>query len=309
MTQSLHNTKTQQTWSVRQAIEELRAALNAHRGFEEVTLQARLLVAATLGIDLDALSACLNRALTSDERVAILAYLQTNELIPVPLYLGYVEVLGRRFIVSRQTLMPGTETKPLIKAVVSVIRHQEKPLVVELGTGCGVVAGVVAVEVPSCRVFATDISEDALNIARTNVQALGISDRVKLAKISWLDPLRLAHLVNRVDVIVSNPPYVRGDDLDNLPAGFRTYAPLQAIDGGEDGLEGHRAIIKDAFRYIRKGGYLILQTDEGQAPEVAALISATGKFELPEFLSGSHGLPRIAVARRKRELHRVQVSI
>jgi release factor glutamine methyltransferase len=309
MTQSLHNPMTQQTWSVRQAIEELRAALKAHRGFEQVTLQARLLVAATLCIELEALSACLNRVLTSDERLKILSYLQTKELIPVPLYLGYIEVLGHRFVVSHQTLMPGTETQPLVKAVVSLIKNQEMPLVVELGTGCGVVAGAVALAVPACSVFATDISEEALRIARTNVQALGINGRVNLAKISWLDPLRLAHLVNQVDVIVSNPPYVRGDDVDKLPPGFRTYAPLQAIDGGEDGLSGHRAIIKDAFRYLRTGGHLILQTDDGQAPAVAALISETGKFELPEFLLGSHGQPRIVVARRKREAHRLEVRL
>lgn len=285
--------------SVSQATDTVRKVLETHGGFEQVGLQARLLVAAALDINTGGLSDFPDRILTNDERIRISNYLNSEVLIPVPFYLGYAEVVGLRVVVSRHTLAPGTETECLIRTVVALIRDRTKPCVLEIGTGCGVVAGAVAVQVPSSTVFATDVSKEALDVAKLNAQNFFVSDRVTLARVSWLDPLCLANLVNGVDVLVSNPPYVCSGDIEKLPADFREHAPLRAIDGGKDGLQCHRAIVKDAYRYIKSAGYLILQTDEGQAPEVATLICATGQFELPEFSPGSQGRPRIVIAKRK----------
>jgi hypothetical protein len=106
-------------------------------------------------------------------------------------------------------------------------------------------------------------------IAEQNMVLHNLANRLELFEGIWLEPLKHLRTAETADVLVSNPPYVRADAIGGLPEGFRRHVPHLAINGGFDGMDGHRAIINDAARYIKPGGYLVLQTDSGQTDHIA----------------------------------------
>lgn len=284
--------------TVTETLELIESALQQQDGFEMAEQQARLLVSAATGMALPLLDSSGARRLFTSQLRMINDYLETRPLPPVPLFLGYSEVLGTRIDVSESTLLPGTETSRLIETVLDLCSQRESPLIIEIGTGSGVVSVVVGIRLQRARLVATDISAEALKVAAKNFQQHRLTDRVTWAQGAWLDPLDQFDVVGRADVLVSNPPYVCSEAIEQLPPGFREFAPRQAIDGGHDGMDGHRAIAASACRYLKPGGYLVLQTDSGQADRVSDIVVAAGGFERPETLSGTRGGARLVLAKK-----------
>lgn len=286
--------------TIAQTLKSIQSVLQQQNGFELVELQARLLVSATTGLTLPQLERSGERCLSAIETEAIKGYFETKPLRPVPLFLGYSEVLGVKIHVSGSTLLPGTETAGIIQAVLELSSHWESPLVIDVGTGSGVVSVVVGTQIPKARLVATDISAEALKVAAKNFHEHRLIDRVRWAQGCWLDPLEWFDLGGQADILVSNPPYVCSGAIEQLPSGFREFAPRLAIDGGNDGMAGHRAIAAGAGRYLKPGGYLVLQTDGGQAQQVAHIVEAAGDFEQPQALNGTCGGARLVVAKKIR---------
>lgn len=181
--------------------------------------------------------------------------------------------------VDRRVLIPRPETEQVVEVALAELRGlgSEKPVVVDLGTGSGAIALSVAVEVPAAQVWATDASGDALAVARANLAGIGrAASRVRLEEGSWFAALP-GLLQGRVDLVVSNPPYVA--DSEELPPEVVDWEPVDALFSGPTGLESVRAILEEAPRWLARPGVCVLEIAPHQADDGVAAAYACGFVE------------------------------
>jgi release factor glutamine methyltransferase len=214
---------------------------------------------------------------------------------PTAYLIGAREFYGHRFKVDARVLVPRPETELLVEAALAALPERGRAL--DLCTGSGCVAIALALARPSARVLATDVSDDALAVAKENAtamglrQGLGAGDRVELAAG---DLWAAVHGGGRFDVIASNPPYIPAKELPGLPREVRRE-PCIALDGGEDGLSVLRRIVEGAPAHLAPGGVLCLEMHESHVETLPALCRAAG-FEKVEARRDYAGLPRFTVA-------------
>jgi release factor glutamine methyltransferase len=172
--------------------------------------------------------------------------------------------------VTADTLIPRPETELLVERALALIPAHAHWRIADLGTGSGAIALAMAREQPHCHFIATDISAAALAIARENTRHLGISN-VEFRQGPWAAPLKN----ETVDMIVSNPPYIRKDD-PHLDQGDVRYEPRHALIAGDDGLQAIRAIAQLATQHLKPAGWLLLEHGYDQAGDVAIILQANG---------------------------------
>ncbi len=184
-------------------------------------------------------------------------------------------------MVDRRVLIPRPETEQVVEVALELARGMPRPLVVaDLGTGSGAIALALADELPlaGVEIWATDRSLDALDVARANLAGLGRpAVNVRLAGGDWFDALPV-ELAGRLDLVVSNPPYVATDD--PLDDAVRAWEPAEALVAGVDGLDAVRAIVAGAPRWLRPGGALVMEIGVDQARAAAAEASAAGLVDV-----------------------------
>jgi release factor glutamine methyltransferase len=189
-------------------------------------------------------------------------------------------------------LVPRPETETLVEAALGVLPAGEERFVADLGCGSGAVGLAIAEARPDVKVYATDLSEAALGCTRDNARRLGLQERVAVLRGSWLDAIP-AH--RRVDLVVSNPPYLRTGDLAALEPEVRDHEPRLALDGGVDGLDAYRALLPAAAKRARDA--VLVEVGAGQAEGVGSLMEQAG-LEAVETRADLAGRPRVVVARR-----------
>lgn len=187
---------------------------------------------------------------------------------PVAYLTGNKEFYGLDLAVDSRVLDPRPDTETLVDWALELLPEGATHRVVDLGTGSGAIALALQSQRPSARVIAVDASADALAVARSNAARLKLP--VQFAHGSWLQPLNGQE---PVDLIVSNPPYIRADD-PHLAA--LTHEPLSALASGADGLEDIRSIIDQAPARLKDGGWLLFEHGWDQAEDVARLMQAAG---------------------------------
>ena len=187
---------------------------------------------------------------------------------PVAYLTGRKEFYGLPLQVDARVLDPRPDTETLVDWALEVIAPLASPRVVDLGTGSGAIALALQSQRPAAQVIAVDASADALTVAQNNARTLNLP--VQFAHGSWLEPLSEQPAV---DLIVSNPPYIRADD-PHLAA--LTHEPLSALASGADGLEDIRSIIAQAPARLKAGGWLIFEHGWDQAADVAQLMQTAG---------------------------------
>lgn len=212
-------------------------------------------------------------------------------------------VLGRwgfrtlDLFVDRRVLIPRPETEVVAGLAIDLLGRREPPRVaVDLGAGSGAIALAIAAECwPDVEVWATDASPDALVVARANLAGLGRrAGAVRLVEGDWFGALP-DELRGRVDVVVSNPPYIADDE--ELPDEVASWEPVTALRAGPDGLDALRRIIADAPGWLREGGALVLEIGETQGAVVVELAEAAG-LHAPRIEPDLAGRDRVLVAER-----------
>ncbi|MBM3671127.1 MAG: peptide chain release factor N(5)-glutamine methyltransferase [Actinobacteria bacterium] len=199
---------------------------------------------------------------------------------PLQYVLGAWAFRGLEVFVDRRVLIPRPETEVTAEHAIAAARacaSTRVPVrVVDLGTGSGAIALAVAAEVPDAEIQATDVSEDALAVARANLAGAGtIATRVRLLPGSWFDALH-SDLRRHVDVLVSNPPYVAETELGELAAEVREHEPRSALIAGPTGLEAIEHVISHAPEWLREDGTLVLELAPHQSDQAAGLARAAG---------------------------------
>ena len=186
---------------------------------------------------------------------------------PVSKILGYRSFWGRDFEINENVLDPRGDTETLIELILDC--NFENML--ELGTGSGAIAITILAERPEVTCVATDISQYALNTARTNSKRHGVQNRLKLLYSNWFDKIS-----GSFDIIVSNPPYISSKEYTQLSAEVLKYDPKISLTLGGDGLEAYREILSQAIEKLSKNGHIFLEIGHTQANAVGHLFKEAG---------------------------------
>jgi release factor glutamine methyltransferase len=215
---------------------------------------------------------------------------------PLQYILGTQAFWKHEFLVTPAVLIPRPETELLVEASLELLRHVERPLVVDLGTGSGCIALSLAFERPDAEVHATDVSKPALAVASENARRLGLEGRVVFHHGDLLEPV--AHLAGQIDLVVSNPPYVDPADRDSLAPEVRDHEPQMALLPPGDAFSLYRRLAPAAAAALRPGGALALEVSPLVAEAVVGLLANAG-FEHPVVRCDLAGHARVVCARRR----------
>lgn len=221
------------------------------------------------------------------------------ERVPVQYLAGRVLWRQFRLKVSPAVLIPRPETEGLIDLAIAAAQAST-PLAaghwVDLGTGSGAIALGLTAAFPSATVHAVDKSPEALEIARCNAEAYQLGDRIHFYQGSWLEPLN--SLRGTISGIVSNPPYIPSQQVLELQPEVTNHEPHLALDGGSDGLDCIRYLIKTVPDYLSPNGVLLVEMMAGQAAIVTELLEHQGNYTTIQIHPDLAGVERFASAQR-----------
>ncbi len=219
---------------------------------------------------------------------------------PLQYLLGRQEFWSIDFKVTPDVFIPRPETELLVEASLAILSRscsRSRPSVLEIGTGCGAIAVALAKEMRELLIVATDISREALLVAKENSESSGVQDRIRLVQGDLFAPFRRTEDHGPFELILSNPPYVPRPQIKNLEREVREYEPRVALDGGEDGMDFHRKIIFEAPFYLRGGGWLLFEVGEGQGRRISEMIKEEGSYDELEQMRDPSGIERVVKAR------------
>ena len=270
-----------------------RALVDAGLSPGDAALDAEVLARHVLGWDLARLLVR-NHEPASDEFTARFSHLITRRRRhePIALITGHREFWGLDFLVTPATLIPRPETELIVDEALRWLRPDAPSTVLDIGTGTGCLAVAIAHERPATSVVATDISHQALLVARQNARAHGVDDRVRFVRTDLANGIGLT-----ADLIVSNPPYVPERAAAALPAGIVEYEPPAALFGGPDGLTVSRRLFGAIHSRLAAGGVLIVEFGYGQEGGVREAAEAA-EWRIERVLQDLQGIARTIVLRR-----------
>lgn len=287
----------------------LASATQRLRSLEILTpeLDAQVILARSLGQDRSWLFAHHDEVIDDEslERFVDLIARRTG-YEPVAYLVGCKEFYGLAFAVDQRVLIPRPETELLVDIVLDHIdvRSDNLPLghrltIADIGTGSGAIAIAVAVNAPDVDVYATDVSSDALEIARLNIKGLDKRCQVSLLQGDLLEPLANKVDLQRVDIIVANLPYITLGDYEELQRDVRDYEPQLALTAGPEGLDTIEHLLKQAPNYIKPSGVILLEigSDQGEAVVMLAqkLIPQASSIRLRQDYNGRDRIVMIAM--------------
>jgi release factor glutamine methyltransferase len=254
---------------LRDATERLRAA-----GVDSARVDARILLAHTLGVEPSSVLSLSPTFVGEREMLlrfeSFLARRIARE--PVAYITGTKEFWSLEFDVGPGALIPRPESETLVECVLSEFPDRTAPLnVLDLGVGTGCLLLSALSEYANARGTGIDASREALGWARRNAEKLGLADRCNLRAGNWGDDLS-----DRFDVVLSNPPYIRGGDIALLAPEIRLYEPPGALDGGLDGLDAYRALGPKIHRLLKPSGLAFLEMGKGQDTMIVEILGRSG---------------------------------
>lgn len=217
---------------------------------------------------------------------------------PTAYITGYKYFFSRRFLVNKSVLIPRPETELLCEAALNGVRRLKKSgkeafRCLDLGTGSGILAVTLALHLPEAEIWAVDLSAEALELARANAFLHGLGFKVRWLRGDYFEALSGIEPQPRFNLVLSNPPYLSRADLEMLSAGVSDYEPLEALFGGEDGLDSYRAILEGIGPFIKKPALVMLEVGAGQKQSVEDLCRGTGLFQDINWHTDLNGWPRV----------------
>ncbi len=206
---------------------------------------------------------------------------QRAEGKPLEYILGVAPFLGELLECSEGALIPREETELLTLTCLRFIEKEraagvEAPKIIELGTGCGNIAVLLALKTENAEIYASDISEEAVVVASANVERCGVTEKVTLMSGDMFEPMRGRGLEGTADLVVCNPPYIPSTSVDRLDPQIIDHEPRVALDAGAYGLDIFQRLIKGAPEFLRPGGMLAFEIGAGQEKIVARLFRKAG---------------------------------
>ena len=272
------------------------AQVFAERGLENPRLEAELLLAHVLDIKRLDLYLQFDRPLTNQQLDAFRALVRRRlKREPLQYIIGNVQFRELDLIVDSRVLIPRPETEVLVGVAIAWARGRNDLVGLDIGTGSGAIALSLVHEKAASRVVATDISPEALDVARANAERMGLAGHVEFRRGSVWAAVATGE---QFDIVISNPPYVAPAEREELQPEVRDWEPATALFADADGLSVVREIVS-GFASVRTGGLLALEVGMTQAQQVAHEIESTGAFENVNVVRDLTGRDRIVTAVRK----------
>ncbi|MCK9374921.1 MAG: peptide chain release factor N(5)-glutamine methyltransferase [Syntrophobacterales bacterium] len=288
------------------------------KGVSEPRTSAEVLLAHSLGLTRLDLYLRYDQPLNQEELARFKALvLRRAQGEPVAYLTGHREFWSLDFHVTSAVLIPRPETETLVAAALEAAKdfkpdkkitpleahpgtqnpEPETPTFwgLEIGVGSGAIVITLARELPYTAWVAVDLSAAALAVAQDNASRLGVADRIRFLRGDLLAGLRPE---SRFALLAANLPYVPRAEWERLPRDIKDFEPRQALWGGEDGLSLIRVLVRQAHEYLMKGGWVLLEVGDGQAPQVATLLQQTEAYDRVETIKDFNGIERVVRARR-----------
>lgn len=263
--------------------------LKAH--VSEPRLEAEGLLSFTLEVSKEYLLINRDKEITDDSFNKYMEFLDLRKSgMPYQYIVGKKHFMGLIFNVSPSVLIPRNDTEILVEEVLKRLKSGDT--VLDIGTGSGAIAVSIA-KYKDVKVYAVDISDEALEVAKENACENGVSDKVIFIKSDLFSSIPKDI---KFDLIVSNPPYIRSNEINELQEEVKRE-PKIALDGGEDGLTFYRRIVKDSINYIKFGGIIAFEVGFNQAWDVKDILIDSGYSDI-EVVKDLQGIDRVVLGKR-----------
>lgn len=277
------------------------AGFLSQMGVESARLDAELLLGKVLGRGREELYLNYDMPLGTQAQDLFHSLLQRRaRREPISYITGRREFWSLDFLVTPDVLVPRPETELLVEVALRLTGQSQiadcKSHILDLGTGCGAIAVSLAKELSNGEIWATDLSSRALDIAQANAVRHGVKEKVHFLQGDIFGPVEDQRAF--FHMVVSNPPYVRQSELENLPPEIRDWEPRLALDGGLDGLDLYRRIIGEGHLYLADGGFVALEIGADIGEEVSRLFASIDCYSAAAVYQDYAGRDRVVVARK-----------
>ena len=254
--------------------------------------KARMLLEATLKKSKEYLMIYDTKEITSIERDKYIR--NVKRLIagePLQYITGKQEFMKLNFLVTKDVLIPRADTEILVEEVIKIAENKTNPVILDMCTGSGAIAVSLAKYVKNVKVYAIDISEKALEIAKKNAEFNGVKNNIKFIESNLFDKVK----DKKFDIIVSNPPYLETDTIKKLTKDVQNE-PKIALDGGKDGLDFYRKIADNGYKFLNRQGYICLEIGYNQRIAVRKIMENKKRYVNIKCLKDLCGNDRVITA-------------
>lgn len=210
---------------------------------------------------------------------------------PLQYITGRQEFMKLNFLVTKDVLIPRADTEILVEEVIKIAENKTNPVILDMCTGSGAIAVSLAKYVKNVKVYATDISEKALEIAKKNAEFNGVKNNIKFIESNLFDKIK----DKKFDIIVSNPPYIETDTIKKLTKDVQNE-PKIALDGGKDGLDFYRKIADNGYKFLNRQGYICLEIGYNQRIAVRKIMENKKRYVNIKCLKDLCGNDRVITA-------------
>ena len=241
-------------------------------------------------------------SLSTQERARYLSILEKRkEGLPLHYILGRCEFFGLEFKIRAGVFIPRPETEILVEKAIEKMKDEGRRTkdvrIFDIGTGSGNIAISLAKHLPNAKITAVDISPEAICLASENAQLHGVTDRIEFVNA---DIAAISYQLSAIsyDIIVSNPPYIKSEDISGLQIEVQ-HEPIIALDGGKDGLDFYPKIMSIAAALLKPNGLLIFEIGLGQAEDIVAIIADYSQFSVEEIIKDHSAIERVMVLKKQ----------
>ncbi len=262
-------------------------------------LDAEVLLSHILQTDRTSLYTRLQRPLSAAHKrqfTELIARRKQRE--PLAYITGSREFWSLEFHVDRHVLIPRPETEIVVHTALRLLHKTAlaTPVILDIGTGSGCIAVALATELPQAALWALDIEDAALALARQNARRHAVDARLTFCQGDLFAPI--SHLTERFHLIVTNPPYIDRETLGTLQPEVRHWEPQRALDGGQDGLDFYRRLLYHSPNYLRPGGWLVMEIGQGQKDVILQVAQVQCRLSIQSCVQDYAGYDRVVVFQR-----------
>ncbi|AVD36809.1 peptide chain release factor N(5)-glutamine methyltransferase [Clostridioides difficile] len=238
-------------------------------------LDTELLLQKTLGVDRLYIHLNLNKELTEEQKTEFIGFAEERlNGRPIAYIVENREFMGLDFFVKEGVLIPRPDTETLVEEIIEICREKKDVSILDIGTGSGAITISLAKYIENSKIMSFDISEIALEIAKKNAITNEVDEKIKYINSDLFTAISNSNI--KFDIIVSNPPYIKKQDIETLHTQVKDYEPYNALEGGEDGLDFYRRITEQGKKYLNKFGILAYEVGHNQAEDVINIMKSNG---------------------------------
>ncbi|GMQ63924.1 peptide chain release factor N(5)-glutamine methyltransferase [Vallitalea maricola] len=263
--------------TIRNALDDGIKTLSSNN-ITDARLDADLLLEHVLGVDKVYIIINGNELIAEEKYNIYNNYIaQRAEGKPLQYIIGYQEFMGLTFKVNENVLIPRQDTEVLVLEAIKYIKENNITNILEIGTGTGCIPISICYNCNDVKATTVDISDEALKIAKENAIINNVADRIQFVRSNLFEDIDENH---DFQLFISNPPYIRSNDIGDLMIEVKEHEPIGALDGGEDGLYFYREISKEVKNRTKKRSYILYEVGYDQSDEVKKILNALGYTDI-----------------------------